>query len=55
MDKLKLAFWRKFFYFGSFLEDLGERMVAKGLDELDNLTRENSALRKYVKNRIMNL
>ena len=48
---LKINFWHWFFYFGTFLEYLGDRMENKGLDKLDDLTRDDPDAYTYQKRR----
>lgn len=51
MKRLKINFWHWFFYFGTFLEYLGDRMENKGLDKLDDLTRDDPDAYTYQKRR----
>ena len=51
VKKLKINFWHWFFYFGTFLEHLGDQMGGKGLDKLDDLTRDDPDAYMYQKKR----
>ncbi len=51
MKKLKIGFWYWFFYLGNFLYQLGDRMEGKGLDKLDDLTRDDPRALSYQKKR----
>lgn len=47
MKKLKINFWHWLFYWGSFLYQLGDWMETKGLDKLDDLTRNDPIALEY--------
>lgn len=48
MKIFRINFWYGFFYFGTFLEHLGDQMSSKGLDKLDELDRSDPRfVRKY--------
>lgn len=51
MKRLKINFWHWFFYFGTFLECLGDQIENKGLDKLDDLTRDDPVTYTYQKRR----
>lgn len=52
MKKFKINFWHWFFYFGTFIEYLGDRIVCKGLDKLDDLTRDDQDAYMYQKKEV---
>ena len=53
MKKLKIEFWYAVFWFGTFLEHLGERLDEKGLSKLEDLTRDDPKAEQYQKKRGM--
>ena len=49
MKKMKINFWYRFFYFGSLLYHLGDWVESKGLEKLDDLTRDDPVALAYQK------
>ena len=53
MKKLKIKFWHRVFWFGSFLDYCGEKLMSKGIDESEAVFREDPKMVEYAKKRGM--
>lgn len=53
MKKLILEFWHIFFSFGDLLSTVGDYMVDKGMEKMENLIRNDLFFKQYAKKRGM--
>ena len=49
MRKIRKTFWYGFFYVGTVLEDLGNKMTVIGIDKLDSLERNVKHFPKFAR------